>query len=420
MPEERKYSGFERLMLLDKQRAEERKNKRSGEGAVNALKAVDSPGLDGAVDAVNALDADHLVNAPKAVNPVSAPNALRAVKAVKAPTSKKRLDQGTQPSAAPMRDFSKVANSIMRDAVAGGYFKGKSKQLYDYFYSQTRGYITPRYAVRMSRTQIMAGAHIGSIHTLTQNIAYLQNVLKLIQVESLVGERDGNLYTVYLPEEVGLGQSGQLTHLTTSTQLSAPSQLAPLPVGADTASTAPGSDSISSTTYRDTNTLSKTYKPDDEAFDDLIRILGDATERTVGTTPNRFSREKWAEVALLLVEELDEAVARTTDSVASVPGLLAAHIRRKRLSFQRQSAKGLKVSTKDVVGKEVDETVAKKESALLDETKIDESIDMFRELLVEGGYNLAKLSEQFAAGFSGQDWARILAALQGPARVEDV
>lgn len=42
---------------------------------------------------------------------------------------------------APERDFAKVANSIVREAVAGGYFTGKSKQLYDFLYSRTRGAI---------------------------------------------------------------------------------------------------------------------------------------------------------------------------------------------------------------------------------------------------------------------------------------
>jgi hypothetical protein len=36
-------------------------------------------------------------------------------------------------NAAPARDFTRVANSIVREAVAGGQFKGKSKQLYDGF-----------------------------------------------------------------------------------------------------------------------------------------------------------------------------------------------------------------------------------------------------------------------------------------------
>jgi hypothetical protein len=105
-------------------------------------------------------------------------------------------------NAAPGRDFTRVANSIVREAVAGGQFKGKSKQLYDYLYSQTRGYITPRYTARLTRTQIMAGAGIGSINTFMSHLAHLKEK-GLLKVEFVNGSQGGNYYTVYLPEEIG-------------------------------------------------------------------------------------------------------------------------------------------------------------------------------------------------------------------------
>src|SRR5947209_8834905 len=48
----------------------------------------------------------------------------------------------------PERDFSRVANSITREAVPAGLFKGKSKQLYDQLYALTRGAIVPKRKVR--------------------------------------------------------------------------------------------------------------------------------------------------------------------------------------------------------------------------------------------------------------------------------
>jgi hypothetical protein len=47
--------------------------------------------------------------------------------------------QATLQPISPVRDFTKVANSITREAIPAGIFKGKSKQLYDYLYSATRG-----------------------------------------------------------------------------------------------------------------------------------------------------------------------------------------------------------------------------------------------------------------------------------------
>jgi hypothetical protein len=43
----------------------------------------------------------------------------------------------------PARDYTKVANSIRREAVPAGLFKGKSKQLYDALYGLTRGAVVP-------------------------------------------------------------------------------------------------------------------------------------------------------------------------------------------------------------------------------------------------------------------------------------
>src|SRR5215208_6228987 len=69
--------------------------------------------------------------------------------------------QGTLPPQdgqpiAPARDFHKVANSITREAVPAGIFKGKSKQIYDYLYLRTRGAIVPTRTVQVSRREIMS------------------------------------------------------------------------------------------------------------------------------------------------------------------------------------------------------------------------------------------------------------------------
>src|SRR5215218_970288 len=62
----------------------------------------------------------------------------------------------------PARDYTKVANSIRREAVPAGFFKGKSKQLYDALYGLTRGAVTPKRKVRISRPKLMKLAHIGA------------------------------------------------------------------------------------------------------------------------------------------------------------------------------------------------------------------------------------------------------------------
>lgn len=58
------------------------------------------------------------------------------------------LTSQSRQSPAPQRDFTKTANSIVREAVPGGSFKGKSKQLYDCLYALTRGAVVPTRTVR--------------------------------------------------------------------------------------------------------------------------------------------------------------------------------------------------------------------------------------------------------------------------------
>lgn len=109
---------------------------------------------------------------------------------------------------APERDFSKVANSIIRRAVPDGLFTGKSKQLYDCLYSLTRGAVVPSRVVRMSRPKLMKKSGIGSRITFDTNVERLI-ATGLIQVRQIAGEHQGNEYTVYLPEEAARTQTSQ-------------------------------------------------------------------------------------------------------------------------------------------------------------------------------------------------------------------
>lgn len=103
--------------------------------------------------------------------------------------------------AAPEKDFTRVANSIIREAVPDGLFIGKSKQIYDYLYSITRGAVQPTRSVRVTKTNLMRSADIGAERTLRKNLAHLQS-LGLIKITELVGQRYGNEYETFLPEEI--------------------------------------------------------------------------------------------------------------------------------------------------------------------------------------------------------------------------
>jgi hypothetical protein len=104
-------------------------------------------------------------------------------------------------AAAPEKDFTRVANSIIREAVPEGLFIGKSKQIYDYLYSITRGAVNPVRSVRVTKADLMSNANIGAERTLRKNLAHLQS-LGLIKITEFVGERQGNSFETLLPEEI--------------------------------------------------------------------------------------------------------------------------------------------------------------------------------------------------------------------------
>ncbi|HEX8473222.1 MAG TPA: hypothetical protein VF666_04260, partial [Pyrinomonadaceae bacterium] len=130
------------------------------------------------------------------------PPAAEATPATTEAADGQAAGQSAQPAqpVAPVRDFMKVANSIGRQAVPSGHFKGKGKQIYDFLYAKTRGAITPVRSIQISRQEIMAGANIGSDKTLRKNLLRLRQVGLIMWGEN-TGEHAGSVYTVNLPEE---------------------------------------------------------------------------------------------------------------------------------------------------------------------------------------------------------------------------
>lgn len=229
----------------------------------------------------------------------------------------------------PERDFQKVPNSITRE-MAARLFRGKSKQLYDYLWSQSRGAIAPSRTVRRSRPQLLKGAGYGSMGTVERCVDFLVEV-GLIKVRSIVGESEGNEYEIFTPEEVapalfGLSSSTGSTYQTGSTGSTLKQVIPVLP---ETGSTGSTSNLIGS----DTSSESKTsFKTKDEKFDDealalFAAAMSKATLDLTGKSLSPSEAQRWAELADVLVTELKIAAGRT--SVSSVPAFLAEHLRRR-------------------------------------------------------------------------------------------
>jgi hypothetical protein len=249
-------------------------------------------------------------------------------------TSHTSINEEPQPTTLPVspsRDFTKVANSIGREAVPAGLFTGKSKQLYDCLYSLTRGAVAPTRTIRISRPKLMKKAGIGARVTFDANVERLVMV-GLVQVRQIAGEHEGNEYTVLLPEE--LSQSS-MASLTSQTSLTSHAQKLVRLVRLETSQTRHTLSPLNSTVSALPKTFIKTIEKndDDEAFADFLAALKKASKEITGREVSASEKQNWAVLADVLVAELKMAAGRT--EVSSVPAFLAEHLRR-RLWKRRQ------------------------------------------------------------------------------------
>lgn len=231
----------------------------------------------------------------------------------------------TSPSSiAPERDFTRVANSIIRDAVPAGVFAGKRKQLYDFLYSQTRGAVVPRRKIRISKERLMKGADIGAEVTLRQNLTHLKNAGLVVETV-IPGTHGGNEYEVFLPEE-----TGDLTLSRPSTP-SRGSDSRQFLEGLETPETSPSRGGVNvenrHTSQGDKTLIKTNNKDDDEAFAGFMAAVKRTAREITGREPSAAEAQRWEELAEVLMTELKIAAGRTT--VSSIPAFLAEHLRRR-------------------------------------------------------------------------------------------
>jgi len=243
------------------------------------------------------------------------------------PTPRTPPTDATHPIA-PARDFTRVANSIVRDVMPGGHFIGKSKQLYDYLYQRTRGAVVPTRRLTTSKPALMKGSGIGSERTLLKNLNHLK-ALGLVQISYTDGKHEGNTYEVFLPEEFGPPTPRTPpTPPTAGSAPHAPTEVPPVPP-VESGVRGVGPEPLNSTTSGESKTSFKTNteRDDDEAFAILNDAMKKAVKEVTGREPSAAEAGRWAELADVLITELKIAAGRTT--VSSVPAFLAEHLRRR-------------------------------------------------------------------------------------------
>jgi len=271
------------------------------------------------------------VNKPNKQNAATLPLSMPSQTSQSTLPTQTRHSQSSSPPSfitapiAPERDFTRVANSITREAVPAGVFKGKSKHLYDCLYRLTRGAVVPSRSVRISRPKLMKAAGIGSRVTFDTNISHLCQV-GLIEVRSIVGEHDGNEYTVYIPEERSFtlaSMTGQASHTRYGHELDRP-------VSLETSQTSHTTSPTESMSLDVANTFQNTTTDDDDGINTFAGIIRVASSALIGQNlpKSDVERDRWRDLALLLSEELKRAAERA-GQISSVPAFFAAHLRRR-------------------------------------------------------------------------------------------
>ena len=229
----------------------------------------------------------------------------------------------TQPIA-PTRDFVRVPNSVVRDVLPTGLFKGESKKTYDALYQRTRGAVVPRRIIRATLSEVMDWAGV-SHNTLKGHLKHLVRV-GLVQVHYVRGDNTGAEYEVFTPEETPppTTHQPQTTHQPPSNQILGPPTTQNL-VGGGWGQTLENQ-RVSAPDNTSFNT--NTERTDDEAFAKLLFALRTANREVNGKEPSAADSDRWAELADLLVTELKIAAGRTS-TVSSVPAFLTEHLRRR-------------------------------------------------------------------------------------------
>jgi len=298
----------------------------------------------------------------------------------------------TSQDVSPTRDYQKVPNSLTREAVPSGMFKGKSKLVYDYLWSESRGAIIPTREINKSRKEIMKKTAIGSMVTVDAALNHLQSV-GLIRIIKSIGSLQGNQYEILAPDEVSATSTTSISSSTSPTQ-----KLDDL----DVLET-----SISSITQTIDNTIpysvSKTLFKDIENIDDdspifeAFRLLSEAAKRTNGKGLNKSDWKAFLTLINIFVDETDLAVARSK-TVSSYVALGTENLSR-RLYSKKQAKPKLK-DWKTVGSTKPENSVVETVEPLSDSLK-ETVLNSLRSVEKQNGKEAV---EVFKSNYTTEDW----------------
>ena len=253
----------------------------------------------------------------------------------------------TKPSA-PVKDFNKRANSIERDALPAGLFPGASKAIYDALYIRTIGAVISKRQIQATRKEIMHWSGIKNVKTINHNLQKLQTS-GLVKILSMVGEQNGSIYEVNLPEDASPAQTD--TRPRPEATQPQPPPFPNLKTDLDQYQKAVWVGLGNPIENKDTSDVSKTSfktkeeKTDDEpaaAFADFNKIFDLLFEELTGKGVELKSKQKLKNLAEVLAQEIRVAADRT-EAVSDVAAFAAKHFSNRFFSARRKEEQNDKV-----------------------------------------------------------------------------
>lgn len=272
-------------------------------------------------------------------------SSISSVASISSKTSRTRIPSNTSKSSStstakkqetsPARDFQKIPNSVTRDALPQGTFRGKSKHVYDYLWSVSRGAFTPTRFVKKSRREIKQGSGIGSMVTVDAALDHLE-AIGLIKVSHAVGSLSGNQYEIFAPDEIDLTN----TSISSLPSISSPTQKMDILDYPESSITRVTQIKENNATYNDAKTIFKTLNliDDDSPLTNALEMLNEAAKRATGRDLTRKDFEGLKEIVEIIIAETD--LARTRTHSVSVYLKLASENLRRRLYSKPRPEKG--------------------------------------------------------------------------------
>ena len=303
----------------------------------------------------------------------------------------------------PVRDFQKIPNSVARNL---DLFRGKSKQVWDYLWSVSRGSINPARTVRKSRKEIKDGSKLGSMVTVDAAIEHLTKI-GLLKVVRNIGSGGGNEYEIFTPEEIEIDDLRYTTSTSTPSSTRITQKLVELVyLLSGRASITQVVENKETSSLPKTSSKTKSKNDDDYALASFAEKFEAASRKLTNKNLSEKDREKWGELGELLVMEMELAAARTK-SVSNLPAFLTEHLRRRLTGSD--SAPRAKTGKTPRAGKVAAEKIESYEAEPLSEAARQTVLDTFREYLAKG-HN--EFIESFEASYTADDWLWLTAELK--------